>query len=81
MKIENLLGIAKVLLGRYGGHKWQKFGSKGFGNMRSMPSQNRVLASKAGQQARELKETSKHTSNKDKLQSSLKTQKILNKEY
>ena len=42
------------------------FGSKGFGNMRSIPSQNRFLASKAGQQARELKETTKHTSNKAK---------------
>jgi len=42
------------------------FGSKGFGNMRSMPSQNRFLASKVGYQARELKETSKHTSNKAK---------------
>ena len=42
------------------------FGFKGIGNMRSMPSQNRFLASKAGQQAKELKETSKHTSNKAK---------------
>ena len=44
----------------------KSFGSKYFGNMRSMPSQNRFLASKAGQQARELKETSKHTSKKAK---------------
>ena len=66
MKLENLLGIAIMLIGRYGGHKWHRFWFKGIGNMRSMPSQNRFLASKAGQQARELKETSKHTSNKAK---------------
>ena len=48
MKLENLLGIATVLIGRYGGHKWQRFWFKGIGNMRSMPSQNRFLASKAG---------------------------------
>ena len=66
MKIENLLGIAKMLLGRYSGHIWQMFWFKGIGNMRSMPSQNRFLASKAGQQARELKETSKHKINKAK---------------
>ena len=66
MKLENLLGIAIMLIGRYGGHKWHRFWFKGIGCMRSMPSQNRFLASKAGQQAKELKETSKHTSDKDK---------------
>ena len=44
----------------------RSFGSKDFGNMRSMPSQNMFWASKARQQARELKEASKHTSNKAK---------------
>ena len=66
MKLENLLGIAIMLIGRYGGHKWHRFWFKGIGCMRSMPSQNRFLASKAGQQAKELKETSKHTSDKAK---------------
>ena len=29
MKLEDLLGIAIMLIGRYGGHKWHMFGSKG----------------------------------------------------
>ena len=66
MKLENLLGLAIMLIGRYGGHKWQRFWFKRIGNMRSMPSQNRILASKARQQEKELKETSKPTSDKAK---------------
>ena len=34
-------------IGRYGGHKWKVFGSR-FGCTRSIPSQYRFLASKAG---------------------------------
>ena len=52
------------------------FGSKGFGNMRSMPSQNRFLASKAGQQAKELKEASKPTSDKAKHATFLEDTKV-----
>ena len=29
MKLENLLGLAIMLIGRYGGQKWHRFGSKG----------------------------------------------------
>ena len=66
MKLDNLLGIAIAIRYIWWTQVANVFGSKGFGNMRSMPSQNRFLASKAGQQARELKETRKHTSNKSK---------------
>ena len=48
MKLENLLGIAIMLIGRYGGYKRHRLWFKGIGSMRSMPSQDRVLASKAG---------------------------------
>ena len=66
MKLENFLGIEKATRQILWTQVAKVFGSKGFGNMRSMPSQNRFLARKARQQARELKETSKHTINKDK---------------
>ena len=66
MKLENFLEIAKATRQIQWTQVAKVFGSRGFGNMRSMPSQNRFLASKAGQKARELKETSKHTSNKAK---------------
>ena len=65
MKLENFLGIAKANRQIW----WTQMAKvlvKGFGNMRSMPSQNRFLACKAGQQAKELKETSKPTSDKAK---------------
>ena len=29
MRLENVLGIEIILLGRYGVHKWHRFGSKG----------------------------------------------------
>ena len=29
MKLDNLLGIEIMLIGRYGGHKWQRFWFKG----------------------------------------------------
>ena len=66
MRLDNLLGIAIMLIGRYSGQKWHMFWLKGIGSIRSMPSQNTFLASKAGQQAKELKETSKPTSDKAK---------------
>ena len=77
MKLENFLGIAIMLIGRYAGHKWLGFWFKGVGNMRSMPSQNRFLTSKAGQQAKELKETSKPTSDKAKHEIFLEDTKYL----
>ena len=43
----NLLGIAIMLIGRYGGHKWNMFGLR-IGCTRSIPSQYRFSASKAG---------------------------------
>ena len=43
----NILGIAIMLIGRYGGHKWQMFWFKGGGCTRRIHSQYRFLASKA----------------------------------
>ena len=65
MKIENLPGIAKGTR-QIWWTQMAKFWFKRKGNMRSIPSQKRFLASKTGQQERELKETSKHISNKAK---------------
>ena len=66
MKLENLLGIAKATRQIWWTQVAKVLGSKDFVKMIRKPSQNRFWDSKAGQQARELKETSKHTSNKAK---------------
>ena len=66
MKLENLLGIEIAIRQIWWTQVEKLLGLKDFGNMRSMPSQNSFLDSKAGQQARELKEISKHTSNEAK---------------
>ena len=37
MNVDNLLGIAIMLIGRYGGHRWQTFWFKGVDEREEFP--------------------------------------------